>query len=49
MFREKWSSGIGFNLASIYFAIGIGNLCRFLCITDKNGAAEVYRDYLHSG
>jgi len=44
--REKWSSGIGFILASIGSAVGIGNIWRFPYIVGENGGGAFLIPYL---
>ncbi len=44
--REKWSSGIGFILAGIGSAVGIGNIWRFPYIVGANGGGAFLIPYL---
>lgn len=44
--REKWSSSIGFILASIGSAVGIGNIWRFPYIVGENGGGAFLIPYL---
>ncbi|MCX9014527.1 MAG: sodium-dependent transporter [Candidatus Methanoperedens sp.] len=44
--REKWSSGIGFILASIGSAVGIGNIWRFPYIVGDNGGGAFLIPYV---
>lgn len=44
--REKWSSTIGFILASIGSAVGIGNIWRFPYIVGENGGGAFLIPYL---
>lgn len=44
--REKWSSGLGFILASIGSAVGIGNIWRFPYIVGMNGGGAFLIPYL---
>ncbi|NJD77304.1 MAG: sodium-dependent transporter [Candidatus Methanoperedens sp.] len=46
MLREKWSSSIGFILASIGSAVGIGNIWRFPYIVGMNGGGAFLIPYL---
>ena len=46
MVREKWSSGIGFILASIGSAVGIGNIWRFPYIVGDNGGGAFLIPYI---
>jgi len=46
MYREKWSSSIGFILASIGSAVGIGNIWRFPYIVGENGGGAFLIPYL---
>ncbi|MEM3710209.1 MAG: sodium-dependent transporter [Nitrososphaerales archaeon] len=46
MSREKWSSSIGFILASIGSAVGIGNIWRFPYIVGSNGGGAFLFPYL---
>lgn len=48
MARERWSSGIGFILASIGSAVGIGNIWRFPYIVGTNGGGAFLVPYLIS-
>ena len=43
---EQWSSRAGFLLASIGFAVGLGNIWRFPYITGENGGAAFVAVYL---
>ena len=44
--REQWSSRAGFLMASIGFAVGLGNIWRFPYITGENGGAAFVAVYL---
>ncbi len=44
--REKWSSSIGFILASIGSAVGIGNIWRFPYMVGENGGGAFLIPYL---
>ena len=44
--REQWSSRLGFLMASIGFAVGLGNIWRFPYITGENGGAAFVAVYL---
>ncbi len=44
--REKWSSGMGFILASIGSAVGIGNIWRFPYMVGENGGGAFLIPYL---
>ena len=44
--REQWSSRAGFLMASIGFAVGLGNIWRFPYITGENGGAAFVVVYL---
>ncbi|HDS45084.1 MAG TPA: sodium-dependent transporter [Methanomicrobia archaeon] len=44
--REKWSSSIGFILASIGSAVGIGNIWRFPYIVGENGGGAFLIPYI---
>lgn len=44
--REKWSSNLGFILASIGSAVGIGNIWRFPYIVGENGGGAFLIPYL---
>ena len=46
MSREKWSSGIGFILASIGSAVGIGNIWRFPYMAGANGGGAFLIPYI---
>lgn len=46
MVREKWSSNIGFILASIGSAVGLGNIWRFPYIVGTNGGGAFLIPYL---
>lgn len=46
MAREKWSSNIGFILASIGSAVGLGNIWRFPYIVGTNGGGAFLIPYL---
>jgi neurotransmitter:Na+ symporter, NSS family len=48
MAREEWSSGLGFILASIGSAVGIGNIWRFPYIVGTNGGGAFLIPYLIS-
>ncbi|HIH87931.1 TPA: hypothetical protein HA344_01830, partial [Candidatus Bathyarchaeota archaeon] len=37
MFLEKWGSRLGFILATIGSAVGIGNIWRFSSVVGQNG------------
>ena len=44
--REQWSSRLGFLMASVGFAVGLGNIWRFPYITGENGGAAFVVVYL---
>ena len=44
--REKWSSNLGFILASIGSAVGLGNIWRFPYIVGMNGGGAFLIPYL---
>ena len=44
--REQWSSRLGFLMAAIGFAVGLGNIWRFPYITGENGGAAFVAVYL---
>lgn len=46
MVREKWSSSVGFILASIGSAVGIGNIWRFPYVVGMNGGGAFLIPYL---
>lgn len=46
MIREKWSSSMGFILASIGSAVGLGNIWRFPYIVGANGGGAFLIPYL---
>ena len=46
MVREKWASGIGFILASVGSAVGIGNIWRFPYIVGDNGGGAFLIPYI---
>lgn len=46
MAREKWSSSVGFILASIGSAVGIGNIWRFPYIAGMNGGGAFLIPYI---
>ena len=48
MGREEWSSPLGFILASIGSAVGIGNIWRFPYIVGANGGGAFLVPYLIS-
>lgn len=48
MARERWSTGLGFILASIGSAVGIGNIWRFPYIVGANGGGAFLLPYLIS-
>ncbi len=44
--REHWSSGLGFILASIGAAVGIGNIWRFSTVVGQNGGGAFFIPFL---
>lgn len=44
--HEQWSSGFGFLMASIGFAVGLGNIWRFPYVTGENGGGVFIAVYL---
>ncbi|MDG6258007.1 MAG: sodium-dependent transporter [Methanomicrobiaceae archaeon] len=48
MSRERWSTGLGFILASVGSAVGIGNIWRFPYIVGTNGGGAFLIPYLIS-
>ena len=46
--QEQWSSRYGFLLASVGFAVGLGNIWRFPYVTGQNGGSAFLFIYLAS-
>ena len=44
--QEQWSSSYGFLLASVGFAVGMGNIWRFPFVTGQNGGSAFLIIYL---
>ena len=44
--QEQWSSNYGFLLASVGFAVGMGNIWRFPFVTGQNGGSAFLIIYL---
>ena len=44
--HEQWSSGFGFLMAAIGFAVGLGNIWRFPYVTGENGGGVFIAVYL---
>ena len=44
--QEQWSSRYGFLLASVGFAVGLGNIWRFPYVTGQNGGSAFLFIYL---
>ena len=46
--QEQWSSSYGFLLASVGFAVGMGNIWRFPFVTGQNGGSAFLIIYLNA-
>ncbi|MCR6111972.1 sodium-dependent transporter [Bacillus sp. A301a_S52] len=44
--RERWASGLGFILAAVGSAVGLGNIWRFSYVTGENGGAVFLLIYI---